>query len=343
MILYLGNKLSKHGFTPTSVETLGPKLEGMDFVVVTRSSKRNILLRVLDMLYAVWKFKKQQPVVLIDTYSTSAFWYAYASAILCGILKLKYISILRGGDLPFRLDKSPGVSGRLFNNSFANVAVSGYLHHEFKSRNMPVITVHNYIELENYPFTVRSKIQPRLLWVRAFHKIYNPVLAVKVFKTLKENYPGATLCMVGPDKDGSLNECKKISKEWQLDVTFTGRLTKPEWIALSKDYDIFINTTDVDNTPVSVMEAMALGMPVVTTNAGGIPFLFDTGTDGIMVNKNNIDEMTTAIIDLVRDPLKTESISNSARLKAKSWDWKVIGPQWKKLLESAGGKTDVHP
>ena len=55
-------------------------------------------------------------------------------------------------------------------------------------------------------------------------------------------------------------------------ITITGILRKAEWIELSKDYDVFINTTNVDNMPVSVIEAMALGMPIVSTNVGGIPF-----------------------------------------------------------------------
>ena len=80
--------------------------------------------------------------------------------------------------------------------------------------------------------------------------------------------------MVGPDKDGSLEKTKQYAKEKGVlhRVRFTGGLSKTEWIELSKDYNIFINTTNVDNTPVSVMEAMALGFPVISTNVGGVPF-----------------------------------------------------------------------
>ena len=104
--------------------------------------------------------------------------------------------------------------------------------------------------------------------------------------------------MVGPDKDGSLSVVKQ--KATDLDVLdsiyFTGRLSKKEWISKSCDFSFFINTTNADNTPVSVMEAMALGFPVITTNVGGIPYLFINGVEGIQVPANDANAMADAII-----------------------------------------------
>ena len=75
-ILYLGNKLSKHGINKTTVETLGENLSQSGFEVVSYSSKKNSLLRILDMLLGILKHKNAA-YVLIDTYSTSAFWFAF--------------------------------------------------------------------------------------------------------------------------------------------------------------------------------------------------------------------------------------------------------------------------
>ncbi len=335
LILYLGNKLTVHGFTPTSVETLGPALSKMGYRLESRSAVKNSFFRLLDMLYSIWDLRKHRPVVLIDTYSTTAFWYAYASALVCAALGLRYIPILRGGDLPSRLDRSPRVSKTLFGNSFANVAVSGYLDHEFAGRNIPTQIIHNHIYISDYPFQSRRVLRPMILWVRAFHEIYNPALAIDILKKLTHHFPEAKLCMVGPDKDGSLEKCRNLASG--LNVEFTGKLSKKDWIILSEQYDIFLNTTNVDNTPISVMEAMALGLPVVSTNAGGVPFIINNDADGLLVNKNNADEAVAAMLRLLSDPAKAESLSQAARKRAEEWDWSCSGAKWKQLIDSVNG------
>jgi len=97
--------------------------------------------------------------------------------------------------------------------------------------------------------------------------------------------------MVGPDKDGSMEVCKKYVLINNLPVTFTGKLKKKNWTGLASKFDIFINTSNIDNSPLSVIEAMALGLPVITTNVGGIPFLIDHKVDGILIDKNAPDDL----------------------------------------------------
>lgn len=109
---------------------------------------------------------------------------------------------------------------------------------------------------------------------------------------------------------------------------------------MSDSYDIFINTTNVDNTPVSVMEAMALGLPVVSTDAGGVPFLFRNEKEGLLTEIGNTEEMVSAIERLLENNEKTESMSMAARNKALHWDWNAVAPQWKQLLIEAGEKNE---
>ena len=80
-------------------------------------------------------------------------------------------------------------------------------------------------------------------------------MAVKVFIKVKEAYPEAKICMVGPKKDESYTKTVKFAKKNDVEVTFTGKLSKEDWISISEDYNIFINTTHFDNTPISVIEA----------------------------------------------------------------------------------------
>jgi len=131
-ILYIGNKLSKHGSTTTSIETLGEFLENEGYEVFYSSSKKNKTLRMLGMIFSTIRYAYKVNFVLIDTYSTQNFWYAFIISQLCRIFKLKYITKLHGGDLPNRVEKSRFFCDLIFNNAYIVSAPSDYLIDSFK-------------------------------------------------------------------------------------------------------------------------------------------------------------------------------------------------------------------
>ena len=158
-------------------------------------------------------------------------------------------------------------------------------------------------------------------------------MAIEVLKELKKKYQEATLCMIGPDKDGTLNDVKHLINTYGLQnsVEITGVLSKKEWHEKSKDFDIFINTTNVDNTPISVIEAMALGLPVVSTNVGGLPYLIDNDKDGVLVDKEQPMLMANGIHKIIEE--NKSSFAKKARSKVENFDWSVVRNQWLKLLQ----------
>jgi glycosyltransferase involved in cell wall biosynthesis len=333
-LLYIGNKLSEHGYTPTSIETLGLFFEGEGYKMHYASSKENQVLRFMDMGWSVIKLRSKVDYVIIDTYSTSGFWFAFMVSQLCRLLSKKYIPILRGGNLPYRLDKSPRLCNMIFNHSYRNVAPSAYLMDAFKKHNYPnLLYIPNTIQLDNYPFTPQRQTNiPKMLWVRSFAHLYNPKMAVDVLQELKKEYPEVELCMVGPDKDGSLEETRRYASSLNLEITFTGRLSKDEWIALSKNHNIFINTTNFDNTPVSVIEAICLGIPVVTTNVGGIPFLLEDKKTALLVEKKDIIQMSDAVKSIIENSeLRTQLIKNG-RSYIVQFDWNEVKKIWFEIL-----------
>jgi glycosyltransferase involved in cell wall biosynthesis len=238
-LLYIGNKLSGHGYTSTSIETLGTFLEAEGYQVFYASSKKNKFFRMCAMIYQTFKYSKKVDYVLIDTYSTKNFWYAFIISQLCRILNLKYIPKLHGGNLPSRIVKSKFFSNLIFKKAFINVAPSYYLFEAFKKNGYSNLQyIPNTIKLQLYTQYVKEFKTPKLLWVRSFDKIYNPVMAVKVFIQIKKAFPEAKLCMVGPKKDDSHFKTIEFAKKNDVDIVFTGKLSKEEWIELSKEYNV---------------------------------------------------------------------------------------------------------
>ena len=103
----------------------------------------------------------------------------------------------------------------------------------------------------------------------------------------------------------------------------------PRWLNRG---EIFLNTTNVDNTPVSVIEAMACGLPIVSTNVGGLPYLLQDGEDALLVPPNDVEAMRAAVHRVLTEPGLAKRLSRNARRKAETFDWANILPMWRELL-----------
>ncbi len=332
-ILYIGNKLSDPNANPTSHKSLVKGLESEGYQIYSASELKNKFLRLADMIFTFLRYSRKFEFVLIDVYSTQNFWYAIIIARLSRIFGKKYIPILHGGDLKNRFENSTYATKKLLENAYHIVSPSLYYRKEVINLGYHnVVHIPNPIFIDRYIFKERNQFQPKLLWVRAFNEIYNPLMAIKSLELILKNYPNAELCMVGPDKDGSLESCKKYVLKNNLPVIFTGKLKKKHWTHLASNFDIFLNTSNIDNSPLSVIEAMALGLPVITTNVGGMPFLIEHSIDGILINKQNSDEICNWVDWIIQHPQQTSEITLRAREKILNYDWNKIKKNWKEIL-----------
>ncbi len=333
-LLYIGNALSQKGKTVTVIDTLGTCLEKEGYHVKITSRYKNKFMRLLDMLFSVLKNRKSIDYVLIDTYSTQNFYYAYLSGKLCHLLKIKYIPILHGGNLPHRLKKSPKKSYFLFGNALVNIAPSNYTKTSFEIEGYNnLLCIPNSIEIENYNFHEKDFSEVKLLWVRSFSELYNPKLAIDVLYKLQQKKIKSSLCMIGPDNDGSLIKAKAYAKSLNIDVEFTGKLSKEKWITRAREFNIFINTTNFDNMPVSIIEAMALGLPVISTNVGGLPYLITDNETGILVPPNNANTIVEAVLRIKNAPVITKKMAVRARKKVEAYDWNIVKNKWAAILK----------
>ena len=115
-------------------------------------------------------------------------------------------------------------------------------------------------------------------------------------------------------------------------IQFVGQIPKdavPQWLDRG---DIFLNTTNIDNTPVSTLEAMACGLCVVSTNVGGLPYLLTNEQDALLVPPNDPAALAVAVRRLLTEPELAGRLSQNARRKAEQHDWAVVLPQWETLL-----------
>jgi len=346
-VIIVGNFLHAATGTFGVCEELAAQLAAAGWQVVTTSPYPQRLRRLADMLATIWRERRRYAGAQVDVYSGPSFVWAETACWLLGRLGRPYVLTLHGGALPKFAARWPRRVGRLLASAAAVTTPSGYLAAAMARYRADLVVQPNPIAATAYPFRVRERARPRLLWVRGFHAIYNPGLAVRAVARLRHDFPEIQLVMVGPDRgDGSyertLAEARALGIDGQVD--FRGPVPKPQLPAVFADSDIFLNTTNVDNTPVSVVEALASGLCVVSTAVGGVPYLVQHERDALLVPADDPGAMADAIRRVIADPALAERLSSQGRQNALGRDWSVLLPRWERLLRSvAGGRADSRP
>lgn len=335
-ILLIGNHLSGHRNNLNISQDLAQHLNSARYQVNTTSNKNNKLLRLADMIYTIWHHRHEYDIAQMDVFSGQAFVWAYLSAKLLKNIHKPFILTLHGGNLPVFSIHHPSQVKWLLNHANAVTVPSRYLQDTMRSYRNDLILIPNALDINLYSCVKHDPPKPILVWLRAFHEIYNPGLAVRVLDILQKETPESRLIMVGPDKgDGSLQKTKSLAIQFGVEdfIEFSGGVPKQEVPMWLNRGDIFINTTNYDNTPVSVMEAMACGLCIVSTNVGGVPYLIEDGLDGLLVPVDNAEAMAAAVRRIITEPGLAARLSTNARKKAESFDWHIVLPRWEQLIE----------
>jgi glycosyltransferase involved in cell wall biosynthesis len=334
-VLLVGNFLSATVGTRGVCEDLSNQLHLSGWNVVTTSNRKQRLPRLSDMLATCWRQRRHYDVAQVDVYSGPAFLWAEAVCWLLQHIGKPYVLTLHGGNLPSFARRWPRRVRRLLHSAGAVTTPSNYLLKQLRMYRADLLLLPNPVDLAAYDFKLRQQPRPHLVWLRAFHQIYNPSLAPQVLSRLVADIPDVQLTMVGPDKgDGSLQ--RTLEEAARLNVTnrmnLPGGVTKPEVPRVLNTGDIFLNTTNFDNTPVSVLEAMACGLCVVSTNVGGIPYLLEDGFDALLVPPDDPQAMADAVCRILTEPGIGGQLSLNAHTKAEQFDWAIVLPQWEDLL-----------
>lgn len=339
-ICFVGNMLGKNaGFVTTQGQIVADLLAAEDCDITCVSSKINRAARLLEIVWTLIKKHRNFDAVVLEVYSGLSFIIADAASFLCVIFNLPLIMVLHGGNLPEFIKNHPRRTKRTLRRAHFLAAPSEFLAEKIGEHGFEIRVIPNVLNLENYPFRERGEIKPRLVWMRSFHEIYNPQMAIEVLAELCRTVPAATLTMAGRDK-GLENKIKQTARKLGVSeaVRFAGFFDETKKREEFAAADIYINTNRIDNMPVSVVEAAAFGLPVVATRVGGLPYLIADGENGLLVENENVGEMVAAIQNLLENPGLTRKISRGGRLLAGRSAWSAVRRDWEKLFAEVGEK-----
>jgi glycosyltransferase involved in cell wall biosynthesis len=211
------------------------------------------------------------------------------------------------------------------------VVPSLYLQDVFARHGYSAQIIPNMITLSQFSFRERMPLRPVLLSVRNLEPLYRIENTLEAFALIKQRLPGATLIVAGYGSQEALLKAMVLEMGLQ-DISFVGRTEPSEIAALYNRADIFINSSVVDNQPVSILEAFAAGLPVVSTPTGDIAFMINHEVTGLLVPPDRPEAMAKAVLWLLEDQEKSSRIAQAARLEAEKYTWLNVREKWVNLF-----------
>ncbi len=256
-------------------------------------------------------------------------------------ITIPYITTLHGTDITLvGKDRifEPVITFSI-NQSDAVTAVSDSLRKEtleYFNVTKPIDVVHNFIEIETYQNISDPCFRPFyaidservITHISNFRKVKRIDDVVKTFALINKEVPSKLLLVGdGPERSHIENLCRDlgISKE----VRFLGKLkTVEKVLAVS---DLFLLTSETESFGLSALEAMAAGVPVISTNTGGLPEVNIHGQTGYLSNVGDVEDMAKNALAILQDEATLKTFKANAYQQAKRFDIHAILPQYEAI------------
>ena len=295
---------------------------------------------ITELKYIFDLFAKIPRYDVIHIFSASYFSFVLAPTPAVLIAKLfgkKTILNYRSGEAEDHLQKwrhSVLPIIRLFDKI---VMPSGYLVDVFAKFDLKAESVFNFVNTQNYRFRQRNSLRPVFLSNRNFEPLYNVACTLRAFALIQERIPEAKLIIAG---DGSeKDKIHRLAKELNLkNVEFLGRVSPDEMPELYDQADIYLNSPNIDNMPNSVIEAFAAGTAVVSTNAGGIPYIVENGETGLLTEVNDHADLARQALRLLENDDLAKKIIAKAHENCVKYSWEKVRGQWLTLYSELAKK-----
>ena len=313
------------GFQPVNPRLPGPlrKLQSIKYV-------RTFLTTLVYWAQLIWR-AAQYDILHVFSASYYSYLLSAAPAILLGRLYGKKVILnYRSGEAEdhlanWRLSAIPTM--RL---AHMIVVPSGYLVDLFGRFNLKARAIYNIVELDRFKYRERVPLRPIFLTSRLLEPLYNVGCVLRAVALIQARYPQASLTVAA---DGWMRpELEQLARDLKLQHTsFVGQTPFEQMPAMYDSADVYLTATNLDNMPSSITESMAAGLPVVTTNAGGIPYIATHEETCLMVECNDHEALAAAAIRLLEDDDLALKISRQARAAAQKFSWPAVRDSWVKL------------
>lgn len=295
------------------------------------------LFRLVPYLWRVWRLAGRADVIHLMANSGWSWPLFAAPVIWIGWVRDTPVIVnYRGGEAREYLQSSARCVKLSMARASRLIVPSGFLQQVFREAGMVADVIPNIIDLETFsPAAERPPATEfTLVITRNLEAIYGLDIAIRAFAEARETVPKLQLKIAGSGPLAA--QLKQLVGELGLldSVTFLGRLERHEIVALYHSAHAMLNPSRVDNMPNSVLEALACGIPVVSTNVGGVPYIVEDGKTALLVPPDDPRQMAHALVRLCTDSKLRASLSEMGRLAVRQYAWREVRPRWLSLYDA---------
>lgn len=314
-------------------EKLYQKLKQEGYEINRRSTYRSKISRLISSMYFIVFKPRKYDVIILMLFSGKAFILEFLVTITAKLYRKQIVGVIHGGAFHHFYTHFPETTDLVFNRIDQLYSPSHFLINYFSARGHYVKYLPNFVNLDLFPLRKKKDFNYSIVWIRAFHSVYNPQLIIKAVSRLKEKYPKLQLYMAGADK-GELEFCKKVAEENNIKnrVHFIGYIQNTELSDELSKHDIFVNTTSFESFGVSLIEAAACGLPIISSNVGEIPMIWNNETNILLFDDKNLEQLVQQLDKMISSEELRNKIAFNGNLIALQFQWSDITIKWNNAL-----------
>ena len=275
----------------------------------------------------LWRELARADVVHVFSAAYTSFLLAPVPAIaVAACLGRPVLLNYHSGEAPDHLRRS-GIARALLGRVAATVVPSRFLVEVFHRFGLPAEAIANVVDRERFAYRERERIAPRILSTRNLEPNYNVACTLRAFGRVQTRRPDATLTVVGAGSQAAALQA--FARELGLrGVTFAGRVAPHDMARYYADAGVYVQTPAVDNMPLSVLEAFASGVPVVSTDTGGVSAMLTPEVHGLLAPPDDDAAIAAAVLRLLEDPALARRLAAAAYRTTDAFTWEVVRERW---------------
>jgi glycosyltransferase involved in cell wall biosynthesis len=286
------------------------------------------LFRLVPYIIALWRAMRGTDLAHVMANSGWA-WHLFAAPAI-RIAALRGTPILvnyRGGDAAAFLARRHARVRAALTRARMLMVPSGFLAEVFAHHGLRATIVPNIVDVDAFHPAPALPEQLHVVVTRNLEAIYDIATALRAFAMVRELRPDARMTVAGSGPERSALERLAAELGVAAYVRFSGRLDNTEVPALYRAASVVLNPSRVDNMPISLLEAMASGVPIVSTDVGGVPFMVEDECTALLVPPGDPRRMAEAMLRIHEDRELATRIVEAARVCVPRYAWSSVRTQ----------------